>query len=76
MAKREKDKDLQNTTQETNDWATRTLLKPGVNSGAEEEFAVPAPLLPLVVLLLNYTKVIGYGNRVGDTSIVFVHLKM
>jgi len=60
---KKKDKDLQNTTQETNDWATRTPLKPGVNSGAQEEIAVPAPLVTLVVLLLNYTKVIGYGNH-------------
>ena len=40
MAKRKKDKrtnnDLQNTAQKTKDRATRTPLKPGVNSHAPE----------------------------------------
>ena len=31
----------------------RTPLKPGVNSGAQEELAVPTPLVTPVVLLLN-----------------------
>ena len=50
---KKKNKDLQNTTQETNDWATRTPLKPGVNSGTQEELAVPTPLVTPVVLLVN-----------------------
>jgi hypothetical protein len=29
-----RNKDLQNTTQKTNDWATRNVLKAGMNSGA------------------------------------------
>jgi len=47
MVKRKKDKrtnnDLQNTTQKTKDRATRTPLKPGMNSGAPEGLTVPAP---------------------------------
>ena len=38
MAKKKKNKqnDLQNTTQKTEDWVTRTPLKTGGNSGALE----------------------------------------
>ena len=36
--------DLQNTTQKTKDWATRTPLKTGVTSGAPEVLADPTPL--------------------------------
>ena len=36
--------DLQNTTQKTIDWATRTPLKTGVTSGAPEVLADPTPL--------------------------------
>jgi len=43
------DNDLQNTTQKTDDRATRTPLKTGVNLGAPEGLAVPAPLvIPIV----------------------------
>ena len=37
--------DIQNITQETKDCATQTPLKPGVNIGALEVLAVPAPLV-------------------------------
>ena len=37
-----RNKDLQNTTQKTNDWATRNLLKAGMNSGVrKKEFQDP-----------------------------------
>jgi hypothetical protein len=55
MAKRKKynrtNNDLQNITLKTRDWVTRTQLKPVVNSGAPEGWAVPTPLAALVVLL-------------------------
>ena len=38
--------DLQNTTQETTDYAARTLLTTGVNSGTQEGLAVPPLLVP------------------------------
>jgi len=42
------------TTQKTKDWATRTILKPSVKSGAPEGRAVPAPrVVPVVLLLLQ-----------------------
>jgi len=47
--------DLQNTAQKTKDQATRILLKPGMNSGAPEGLAVPAPHMAPVVLLLLQT---------------------
>ena len=37
--------DLQKTAQKTTDRSTRTPLKPEVNSGDSEVFAVPAPLV-------------------------------
>ena len=43
--------DQQNTTHKTKDRVTRTSLKPGVNSGAPEGYAVPVPVATLVVLL-------------------------
>ena len=43
--------DLPNTTQKTKDREKRTQLKSGVNLGALEEWAVPAPLVAPVVLL-------------------------
>jgi hypothetical protein len=36
-----------------------------MNSNAPEVLAVPDPLAIPVVLLLNDTNIIGYGNRVG-----------
>jgi hypothetical protein len=36
--------DLQSTTQIIKDWAARTPLKTGMNSGAPEGWAVPAPM--------------------------------
>ena len=55
MAKKIKNKrtniDLQNITDKTKDRVTRTPLKPGMNSDAPEEWAVPAPLVTPVVLL-------------------------
>ena len=54
MAKK-KDKrtnnDRQNTTQETEDRATRTPIKTRVNSCAPEGEAVSAPLVALIMLL-------------------------
>jgi hypothetical protein len=43
--------DLQNITQKTKDRVTQTPLKHGVNSGAPEGLAVPAPLVTPVVLI-------------------------
>jgi len=44
---------LQNTTQKIKNRATRTPLKPEVNSGALEGLAVPALLVALIVLHLS-----------------------
>ena len=43
--------DLQNITHKTKDRVTRTPLKQGMDSGAPEGSAVPAPLVAPVVLL-------------------------
>ena len=43
--------DPQKNTHKTKDWVTWTPLKPGVNSGAPEGQADPAPLVAPVVLL-------------------------
>jgi hypothetical protein len=51
MAKR-KNNDLQNTIQKTNDRATRTLLKPGVNWGASDGEVIHAQIVAPVMLLL------------------------
>ena len=55
MVKTKKDKrtnnDLQSTTQKTKDRPARTSLKPGMNSGAPDGLAVPAPLVTPVLLL-------------------------
>ena len=50
--------DLQNTTQKTNDRATRTPQKTAVIPGVPEGLAVPAQLLTPIVLLLNDTDII------------------
>ena len=42
--------DLQNTTQKTKDRERRTLIKPGMESGIPEGYAVPAPHVAPVVL--------------------------
>ena len=57
--------DLQNIKQKTRYWATRTSRKALVISGAPEVFAVSAPHVTPVVLLLNDTNIIWYWNRVG-----------
>ena len=58
--------DLQNTTQKTIDWTTRTPLKPGMNTGALEGLATSAPLMtPVVLLLKQHEHIIWYGNRAG-----------
>ena len=44
--------DLQIITIKTEDQVTETPLKPRVNSGAPEGYAVPAPLVAHVVLIL------------------------
>ena len=55
MAKKKENKrtnnDLQNVAHKTKDWVTRTPQNPGVNSGAPEGYAVPAPLVAPVMLL-------------------------
>jgi hypothetical protein len=43
--------DLQNISHKTKDRVTRTPLETGVNSGAQEEYAVPAPLMAPFVFL-------------------------
>jgi len=63
--------DLQNTTHKTKDRATRSPLKPGVDTGAPEGLAVPVPLVTPIMLLLNDTNIIGYGKRLS-TLIVTV----
>jgi hypothetical protein len=45
-----KNNDLQNITQKTKDRATPTPLKLEVNSGAPEEWVVPAPHLASTVV--------------------------
>jgi hypothetical protein len=54
-------KDLQNTAQNTNDWTIATPLQLRVNSGSQEELAVPAIIVALVVLLLKNTNIIQHG---------------
>jgi len=50
MVKRKRtNNDLQNTTQKTKVWATRTPLNPGLISGAPDRLAVHAPLLTYMV---------------------------
>jgi hypothetical protein len=52
MGKRKRtNNDLQNIHIKTKDRVTRTPLKTGVNSGAPEVSAVPAPLVTPVVLV-------------------------
>jgi hypothetical protein len=53
------------TPHNTKDWATRTPQKTEVNSGVPERQPAPVPLVAPVVLMLNDTKIIWYGNRVG-----------
>jgi len=64
MTKRTKH-DLQIDIQKTKDRATSTPLKQGLNSGALEGLSVPAPHVTPVLLLLNDTNIIWYGNHVG-----------
>jgi hypothetical protein len=49
---------IQDSTQKTKDQATRTPLKPGMNSSAPEMLGVLAPLVTPVVLLLKDTNII------------------
>ena len=52
MTKKKKvQKDKQHKTHKTKNQVTRTPLKTGVNSGAPEGLAVPAPLVAPVVLI-------------------------
>ena len=44
-------------------------LKRGANAGDSEGFTVPAPHRTPVVLLLNATNVIWYGNRNGHQNV-------
>ena len=48
--------DLQNITHKTKDRATRIPLKPGLWSGVPEGWAVPAPYLKPVVLLMSQSR--------------------
>ena len=67
MAKRKstkmKNNDLQiiTGTQKTKDWKKPT--KSGVNPGAPEVKAVPAPLVAPFVLLLTHTNIMWYDNH-------------
>ena len=47
--------DLQNITQKTKDWATRTTLQQGMNwnSGALDGKVVPVPLMDVDLLFLQ-----------------------
>ena len=54
---------IQNSTQKTKDQATRTPLKPGMNSSAPEMLGVLAPLVTPVVLLLKDTNIIWHGKH-------------
>ena len=57
----------------TKDWAIWTPLKKGVNSGAPERLAVPAPLVTHVMLLLN---IVWYRYPVHASSslgVYFLH---
>ena len=59
MAKRKSTKDQQRSTKhayKAKDRVTRTPLKTGVNSGAPEGKAVPAPLVTPIVLIMNEEK--------------------
>jgi len=56
VKRKKKDNDLPNTMQKTNDRATRTPIKTGVNSGAPIGLAGPVPIVTPVMLLLNDTK--------------------
>jgi hypothetical protein len=47
--------DIQNNIKNTNDLATRTKQKTGVNSNAPEGEVVPISLVLLVVLILSQT---------------------
>ena len=74
----EPNNDLQNTTEKTKDWATRTPLKTGVNSGASEGLAIPAPdsigirrvtlvTNPKIIILIVFPVIIfDIGLRVID----------
>ena len=65
MAKRQGTNNaIQNTTQKTNDRATRTPLNTKVNSGATE--TVPSLLVAFLVLLLYDTNTTWYKNGVGQ----------
>jgi hypothetical protein len=44
-------------------------LKTGMNAGDSEGLAVHVPHATLVVLLLNATNVVWYGNRIGHQYI-------
>jgi hypothetical protein len=69
MAKRQKHKstnnDLKHITQTTKEQVTRTPLKSKVDSSAPEGLLILAPCVTPVVLLLNNTNIICYGNRVA-----------
>jgi hypothetical protein len=64
---------LQNTTQKTNDRATRTPLNTEVNSGATE--AVPSLLVAFLVLLLYDTNTkVSLPNFVNLASFLLVQI--
>ena len=53
------------------DWTTHESHKnPGMKWGAREWKTIPAPLVAPVMLLLNDTNIIWYGNHVGHKYIV------
>ena len=71
IAKQKKDRghptiNKQNNTLRSKDRATQNPLKPGMNSSVPERLAFPALRLTPVVLLLNDTNVLWYGNSVEN----------
>ena len=63
--------DLQNITQKIKDRATQILLKPRVNSGGPEGLAVSLPHATAILLLLNDTNIIWYGNHAGHQYTIY-----
>jgi hypothetical protein len=55
--------------QQNKQWSTKHYTdnyrsnKKGVNQGAPEGLSSPAPLVTLIVLLIDGTNIIWYGNR-------------
>ena len=63
--KRQTNNGLQNTTQKTEDRATRTPLKYGVNSGDAEKLTFLVLLVVHVMFFLHDTNIIISKNHIG-----------